>query len=138
VIFCGRMSLAIAVLLTTSCSHYPQEVGGIITENGGPLGSLRVRFLSTGPEGTCEASGPEATTDATGRFLVSQVYSRSIVEEWAAVVVHPYRLCVDRNDVWQLLWHETTGPAPHTLDLRCTIEGTSGRCQASWEKQPFR
>ena len=124
------------VACTAACGSYNQRIRGTLRENGEPLPSLPVRFISAQPEGSCEVGGLEAVTDSTGQFEMSQLYERSFVEN-VAVVNHPYRLCVKRNGTWAMIWHETTGPAPSSLELQCVLD-KSVPCEASWNGQASR
>jgi hypothetical protein len=133
----GRLILVgFAVLAPQGCSgdSYQQEIRGVLSDHGQPSRSVRVRFRSSSPE-TCDGPGVEAITDQEGRFRLRQEYSPSLVENFA-VLIHPYRLCANDVGQWEMVWHETTGPAPHTLDFECD----RGRhaCRVSWNGQAAR
>jgi hypothetical protein len=137
--FSKRCLLMVCAAATTGCAALPyrQDVTGVMTLDGKPVGALSVRFISELPADTCEHSGVDAVTDSEGRFGINQVYEPSIIES-AIVVIHPYRLCVRRGEVWTPLWKTTTGPAPRTLQLECALTAQGGgKCRASWNKQAF-
>jgi hypothetical protein len=131
-------AVAAAVSMVLGCGGtYDQEVRGRLMNAGKPAVSVRVRFLSEGPRDSCDESGPEALTDEAGIFTIHKKYRRSVFEN-VAVVIHPYRLCVERDNRWERVWHITSGPAPRTIDLECKLDrGQPVQCRASWNGQAF-
>lgn len=131
-------ALAVGILASalTGCGEtYEQKVMGYVTEGGRPAAYLPVRFLASGDTETCDLPGAETRTDQMGVFKISQPYRRSALENFV-VAIHPYRVCVQRNDQWTRVWSVTTGPAPRKLDLECRL-GDTVECRASWNGQPY-
>jgi hypothetical protein len=129
-------AIAAAGVACARPAPHPQRFSGVITRDGKPVTGLQVRFLSDGPENRCSVPGLDAVTDESGRFRVEQLYRPTLAEGFV-VVIHPYRLCVAHGDTWTLVWQFTTGPAPDTVDLDCTLTSPeSGSCKVSWDGRP--
>jgi hypothetical protein len=128
------VALVCAVL---GCSEaYEQAIRGHVMDGNKPAAFLPVRFISSGAEDNCDLPGAEAITDRMGRFEVRQTYKPSALES-LAVVIHPYRLCVQKSGHWERIWHETTGPAPTRLELECQLAGEA-ECGAGWNGRAVR
>jgi hypothetical protein len=132
----GLAVCVVASALIRCGERYEQEFRGSITEDGKPVAFLPVRFLSSGERESCDLPGLETRTDRTGRFSVRQQYQPSVLEN-VAVAIHPYRLCVYRNDHWQRIWGLKSGPAPKTIELECKL-GENPECRVSWGGHAFR
>lgn len=98
-----RLFIVTLVAVSFGCAApapYNQNIEGVVLHGDNAVGDVKVRFLSTNTEGTCDASGLEAITDKAGKFMFSQKYIPTVTEKYA-VVIHPYRLCVFIDGRWQ-------------------------------------
>lgn len=138
-----KLALFVMVAIVVGCvasTPYEQKIEGIILRDGVGVENVRVRFLSTSPKGTCEASGLEAATDRYGRFTFSQKYTPSKTENYA-VVIHPYKLCIFVDGQWQTAWSLTTGPAPHSVVFQCFLDKRNKKvekCLVSWDRRQLK
>lgn len=130
--------VALIVLLgCVSQASYEQKIAGIILKDGKGVKSIRVGFTSVVSESGPE-NGVETTTNDEGQFLLKQVYT-PLPAEKHAVVIHPYRLWIFVDGRWRSVWKLKSGPAPTSLDFRCTINDiNSVECLASWNNQNFK
>lgn len=133
--------LALMAAVLTGCvapAPYEQKIEGIILKSGAPATNVKVRFLSEYPEESCEVPGLEATIDQSGKFKFNQQYIPTKTERYA-VVIHPFRLCINTDGKWKTVWKLKTGPAPKSINFRCRLNGNGGAvCDFSWDGQNYR
>ncbi len=137
-----RLFVVTLVAASVGCAApapYDQKIEGIVLRGENGVGDVKVRFLSTNPEDTCDAPGIEAITDKAGKFSLDQKYIPSFPEKYV-VAIHPYRLCIFIDSRWQKAWSLKTGPAPRSIVFKCFIAENNKKiekCLVSWNSQAF-
>jgi hypothetical protein len=117
------------MLMLAACapSPYEQSFSGHLVDGTIPV-ATRVKIA----ERDCGQPGPIGSTDVGGRFQLTELY-RPTATETVAVLVHHYRLCVERGSSWVPIWSFTSGPAPRSLEFDCDLSrDRKQQCRAFW------